>query len=106
MLVIYTSDREHNPGAPADHVGEIPNLRWQTKKYNKPHSKEWGLLCLSGATEHKCMLYTLIVLKKVLIIVVLLLMLFIGCGLYVNNFQTIPNDGLCSDIETGEYISC
>ena len=52
------------------------------------------------------MLYTLIVLKKVLIIVVLLLMLFIGCGLYVNNFQTIPNDGLCSDIETGEYISC
>jgi|GEM_PF-3061939 len=47
MLVIYTSDREHNPGAPADHVGEIPNLRWQTKSKTNPARKSG--VCLIDA---------------------------------------------------------
>ena len=36
MLVTYTSDRDYNPGAPAAHVGDNPNLRWQTKSKTNP----------------------------------------------------------------------
>jgi hypothetical protein len=52
------------------------------------------------------MRHVLGVLKKVSAVVVLLLVLFMGYRLYVNNFQTIPSDGLCSNVETGEWVSC